>query len=131
MNTKLRNFFDAQVEQVLEELPQQVRDLLEEVPLIVEDFPSHETLEKMRIRRRGGLLGLYTGVPLIHRSVDQSGVPSDVIQIYREGILSQSRNSLGKLDRKRLRRQIRVTILHELGHHHGMTERELRELGYG
>ena len=35
-----------------------------------------------------------------------------------------------KLDEDELRRQIRLTILHELGHHHGLDEKELRELGY-
>ena len=36
----------------------------------------------------------------------------------------------GHLDEEELRRQIRLTVLHELGHHHGMSEKELRKLGY-
>jgi len=131
MNTKLRNLFDAELETVLTEVPQQVRDLLEKVPLVVEDYPSREVMRRTHVRRRSELCGLYTGIPLIRRSVDDWGVPSDVIHLYREGILSLATKSDGTISRTRLRRQIRVTLLHELGHHHGMTERELRELGYG
>jgi predicted Zn-dependent protease with MMP-like domain len=40
-------------------------------------------------------------------------------------------NRRGHVDEAELRRQIRITILHELGHHFGMTEDDLRELGYG
>jgi predicted Zn-dependent protease with MMP-like domain len=36
----------------------------------------------------------------------------------------------GRIDEQELRRQIRITVLHELGHYHGLDERELRELGY-
>jgi predicted Zn-dependent protease with MMP-like domain len=74
---------------------------------------------------------LYTGIPLTQRSIDHSGVPSDVIHIFRQGILSQSRRPGGQVDAGELRRQIRFTILHEYGHHVGLTERDLRELGYG
>jgi predicted Zn-dependent protease with MMP-like domain len=131
MNAKLRQLFDSELETVLAEAPQQVRDLLDKVPLVVEDYPSRAVMRRTRVRRRSALCGLYTGIPLIHRSVEQWGVPSDVIHIYREGILSLSRKRDGAISLPKLRRQIRVTILHELGHHHGMTERELGELGYG
>jgi predicted Zn-dependent protease with MMP-like domain len=128
MNAKTRDLFDAELETVLAEVPQQIRDLLDKVPLVVEDYPSRSVMRRTRVRRRSSLCGLYTGVPLIHRSVEHSGVP---FHIYREGILSLARKRDGGISLARLRRQIRVTILHELGHHHGMTERELRELGYG
>jgi predicted Zn-dependent protease with MMP-like domain len=131
MDEELRALFDQQVEQVLPELPQQVRDFMEEVPLVVEDYPSREVMRRMRIRHRTHLLGLYTGIPLIHRSINHSGTLSDVIHIYRLGILSQSRKRGGGFDEAELRNQIRRTILHEYGHHVGLTERDLRRLGYG
>jgi predicted Zn-dependent protease with MMP-like domain len=85
----------------------------------------------MRVRHRSHLCGLYTGIPLINRSVDHWGTPSDVIHIYRLGILSQSRMRDGRIDEAELRNQIRRTILHEYGHHVGLSERDLRDLGYG
>lgn len=131
MKQEFRELFDEQVEQVLPDLPQQVRDFMDNVPLVVEDYPSDEVMRRMRIRHRSHLLGLYTGIPLIHRSVDQWGAISDTIHIYRLGILSQSRKRDGSIDEAELRNQIRRTILHEYGHHVGLTEADLRRLGYG
>jgi predicted Zn-dependent protease with MMP-like domain len=101
------------------------------VPLVVEDYPSREVMRRMKVRHPSHLCGLYTGIPLIKRSVNDWGVPSDVIHIYRLGILSQARTRDGGVDEAELREQIRKTILHEYGHHVGLTERDLRGLGYG
>lgn len=131
MKPEVRQLFDEHVEAVLAELPQQVREFMNEIPLVVEDHPSREVLRKMRIRHPSHLYGLYTGIPLIKRSVDHWGVPSDVVTIYRLGILSKARQRNGGFDEAELRKQIRRTILHEYGHHVGLTERELRDLGYG
>ena len=131
MKLELRKLFDEQLEQVLPELPQQVQDFMNDVPLVVEDYPSPEIMRRMRVRHRSHLCGLYTGIPLIKRSVDHWGVPSDVIHIYRLGILSQARQGDGGIDDAELRSQIRRTILHEYGHHVGLSERDLRGLGYG
>jgi predicted Zn-dependent protease with MMP-like domain len=128
---ELRTYFDEQLERVLPELPRQVRDFMNDVPLVVEDYPSPEIMRRMRVRHRSSLCGLYTGVPLTQRSINHSGVPSDVIHIYRQGIMSQARRPGGSFDAVELQRQIRFTILHEYGHHVGLTERDLRELGYG
>lgn len=131
MDANLRAVFDPELERVLKDLPDQARKLLDDVPLVVEDYPSRDVMRRTGVRRRSALCGLYTGVPLIHRSIEHSGIPSDVIHIYREGILSQAISRRGEIDAAELRRQIRLTILHELGHHHGLTEKELRDLGYG
>jgi predicted Zn-dependent protease with MMP-like domain len=131
MNDHLRNYFDQQLEEVMAELPAEAKKLFDDVPMVVDDYPSREVLQRTGVRHRAALCGLYTGVPLIHRSVMQSGIPSDVIHIYREGILRQATSRSGEINAEKLRGQIRITILHELGHHHGMTEKELRGLGYG
>jgi predicted Zn-dependent protease with MMP-like domain len=131
MNDHLRTFFDDELERVLAELPAEATKLLDDVPLVVDDYPSREIMQRVGVRHRAALCGLYTGVPLIHRSVGLSGIPSDVIHIYREGILNQSTSRRGEIDSQKLHDQIRITILHELGHHHGLTEKELRALGYG
>jgi predicted Zn-dependent protease with MMP-like domain len=131
ISPEIRRFFDEHVEFVVAELPQQVKDFMEKVPLVVEDYPSEAVMRRMRIRHPSHLYGLYTGVPLTKRSVDQSVVMSDVIHIYRLGILGLARKRDGGMDEAKLRLQIRKTILHEYGHHVGLTERDLRELGYG
>ncbi|MCI0491864.1 MAG: metallopeptidase family protein [Planctomycetes bacterium] len=131
MKPELRELFDQQLEQAMAELPPQLKDLVDKVPLVVEDYPSRYIMRKTRVRHRSDLCGLYTGIPITDRSIDHWGVPSDVVTIYRLGILSQARLPAGRIDLQELRKQIRITILHEYGHHHGLTESELRELGYG
>ena len=131
MDDATRKRFDEILEQVLDELPQWIHDLIDEVPLHVEDYPSREMLDSLNIHRRGQLCGLYTGIPLTDRSVQQSGALPDVVTIFREGVLNAAADYRGRVTDGRLRSEIRITILHELGHHHGLDEDDLRELGYG
>lgn len=131
MDAATRRFFDKHLDEVLAALPDEVHRLFDDVPMIVEDYPSRHVLEEQGIDDRTHLCGLYSGIPLTKRSVLDSGVLSDSILIYREGILAQAIDRRGEVNEAELRRQIRITILHELGHHHGLTEDDLRELGYG
>lgn len=98
--------------------------------MYIEDYPSQKMMRDLGIRYRAGLCGLYTGIPLTQRRVEQSGVLSDVIHIFREGVMGLATDHRGKLDEAELRKQIRITILHELGHHHGLDEDELEAMGY-
>ncbi|MGD9632308.1 MAG: metallopeptidase family protein [Pirellulales bacterium] len=131
MNSELRQIFDNELEAVLADMPARIHELMDEIPLVVEDYPSPQVMRRMRVRHRSQLCGLYTGIPLNKRSINDWGVPSDVIHIYREGILSQATRRDGTISVPRLQKQIHITILHEYGHHHGLTERDLREMGYG
>lgn len=131
MTPKDRQRFDKILDEVLAEVPEAITRLLDEVPMYVEDYPSDDVMRRMNVRHRWQLCGLYTGIPLTQRSVMQSGELSDVVQLYREGIMQQSIDRDGFLDEAELRRQIRITLLHELGHHHGLTEDDLEAMGYG
>jgi predicted Zn-dependent protease with MMP-like domain len=130
MDDEVRRYFDQILDEVMAEMPEAVHRLLKEVTMYVDDYPSREVLRRTHVRHRQDLCGLYTGIPLGQRSVEHSGHLSDAIQIFREGILESATNRRGQVDENELRRQIRITVLHELGHHHGMTEAELHELGY-
>jgi predicted Zn-dependent protease with MMP-like domain len=130
MNAHLREYFDNHLEKVLAVLPSAAVRLLDEVPLVVEDHPAREVMQKLGVRYRGQLCGLYTGIPLNRRSIGHSGILSDVIHLFREGVLGLATDRYGRIYEAELRKQIRITILHELGHHHGLTEEELVELGY-
>lgn len=131
MNPRTRLRFDEQLEWVLARLPPLVHQLIEQVPLHVEDYPSEQMMRRLHVRYIDDLCGLYTGIPLGEKSVMHSGTMPDVVTIFREGILSASADSQGRIRTDRLRRQLRITILHELAHHHGLTEDDLRRLGYG
>lgn len=131
MNPRTRRRFDELFEQVLEELPALVHELIERVPLHVEDYPAEDVLARTGAVHRDHLCGLFTGIPLTDRSIEHSGMLPDVVTVYREGILAVARDGFGRIRTKRLREEIRITILHELAHFHGLDEDELAELGYG
>jgi predicted Zn-dependent protease with MMP-like domain len=131
VNPRARRRFDEQLEWVLQRLPPMVHELIERVPLHVEDYPSEEIIERLGVEYIDDLCGLYTGIPIGEKSVAHSGTLPDVVTIYREGILSAAADARGRISTDRLREQIRITVLHELGHHHGLTEQDLRKLGYG
>ncbi len=131
MDLRTRERFDEQFELVLHAMPPIVHELIERVPLHVEDHASAEMLAELGISHREQLCGLYTGIPLTERSVQHSGTMPDVVTLYREGILASARGAGGRVTTKRLQREMRTTLLHELAHHHGLDEDELRDLGYG
>jgi predicted Zn-dependent protease with MMP-like domain len=131
LDPQTRRRFDDLLEEVLREMPPMVHELIERVPLHVEDYPSPEVMARTGVRHRAQLCGLYTGIPIGEKSVWHSGTMPDVVTIYREGILAAATDPSGRIRRGRLRREIRITLLHELGHHHGLDEDELRKLGYG
>ncbi len=131
MNPRLRRRFDAELEKVLEKLPPLIHQLIEQVPLHVEDYPSDEVLEQTGVEYIDDLCGLYTGIPIGDKSVMHSGTMPDVVTIYREGIMTAATDEEGRITSERLREQIRITVLHELAHHHGLSEEDLQQLGYG
>jgi predicted Zn-dependent protease with MMP-like domain len=130
VDVKLRNLFDSHLEQVLAGMPQRVHDLLAEVPLHVEDYPSQQVLQDLGLSRCANLCGVYTGVPLDQRVTDNDPAMPDVVTIFREGIIQLAAGDEQQLSVEELRKQIRITLLHELGHHHGLSEAELTVLGY-
>ncbi|MEN6448919.1 MAG: metallopeptidase family protein [Thermoguttaceae bacterium] len=131
MIPRTRQRFDEQLEWVLAQMPPMIHELIERVPLHVEDYPSEDVMERMGIEYIDDLCGLYTGIPIGEKSVTHSGTMPDVVTIYREGILTAACDREGRITTRRLREQIRITILHELAHHHGLGEEELRRMGYG
>jgi len=108
-----RNKFEALVEEALIDLPEAFRQRLANVAIIVEDLPPSG------MENRGLLLGLFHGVPRTEKSVFYS-TPPDHIYLYQKSIEAISRSE------EDVRRQIRATLLHEVGHYFGLNEEELR-----
>jgi predicted Zn-dependent protease with MMP-like domain len=131
VDQRTRDRFDRQLERVLAQMPPLVHELLEKIPLHVEDYPSREVMEEKDIVDPADLCGLFTGVALPQKSIEHSGMLPDVVTIYRLGIMAAAQDKFGRVSAEALREQIRVTLLHELAHFHGLGEDELEELGYG
>jgi predicted Zn-dependent protease with MMP-like domain len=117
--------FERIVEEVLAELPESFSRHLENVTIDIEDEPDAPTLEEAEMDEPRELLGFYVGVPLTLRHVDAPAYEGDRILLFQRNIERASRSM------RQIREQIRVTLLHEIGHHFGMDEDELDELGYG
>lgn len=115
--------FSRLVEAALESLPEPFARFLEEVPVEIHDLPKPS--HTRGLPRRGLLLGLYRGRPQTVRSVEHSGVLPDVIYIFQDNIQQVCHTE------DELIEQVRITVLHEIGHHFGMSEEDLKELGYG
>jgi predicted Zn-dependent protease with MMP-like domain len=117
--------FAAVVEQVLQRLPEQFRGAVDETPIEILDRPSSKLLRSLDLEDDELLMGLYTGVPLTERSVEHSGRMPDKILLFQEDI------ELVSDSEKQLKDEIRITLLHEIGHYFGMDEDDLEKLGYG
>lgn len=117
--------FRTLVVEALAEIPQAFHVYLEGVAVDVEPMPGARDLDDTGLDDARDLLGLYQGRPLTERSVeDPVGLP-DRIVIYQGNIQRICRT------RRQIVQQIRTTVLHEVGHHFGMDEEMLDELGYG
>ena len=117
--------FAELVERALADVPPVFEPYLEEVTIEVRDRPTRKQLRSVGLKDDELLLGLYHGRPRDERSVLDSGVMPDVIYIFQEDVEDASD------DEDDLVEQVRITVLHEIGHHFGMDEDMLEELGYG
>jgi predicted Zn-dependent protease with MMP-like domain len=125
-----RKRFDEILEKVLAELPTAAHRILEEVPLVVDDYPSPDVMKEHDVKTPDELCGLHDGIPLTEPEHRHQLEHPDAIRIYRAGIMASATTDAGKISRRELARQIRITILHEVGHHYGLSEEDLKELGY-
>jgi predicted Zn-dependent protease with MMP-like domain len=107
-------------EAILAELQPDLRAEAETVILEIEDRPTPEQIPGPGQT----LLGLYEGVPLVQRHADAVLMQPDRITLFREPLQTLARTEV------ELRRQIRKTLIHELGHFFGFDEDELKRRGW-
>ncbi len=115
--------FTQLANEVFEDLPDEFHRKIENIEIFIDDWPSPEVCLNLKIRREN-LLGLYTGVPIGKRSFFHTFTLPNQIYLYQKNIERICRSHQELAD------QIRRTLLHEIGHHFGMNDRELRSLGY-
>jgi predicted Zn-dependent protease with MMP-like domain len=116
--------FEAVVEEALAELPEPVRRWLSNVAVTVEDLPDAEELLSSEPPHSPSILGIFRGSPLGDKaSMDPwSHFPSS-IALFQRNLERMAR------DEEELRDEIRITLLHEVGHFLGLDEDRLRDLG--
>jgi len=105
--------FDDHVKAALDSLPPHLAAALDNVAIVIEDEHPDDP----------DLFGLYEGIPLPERG-DMAGELPDRITIFRLPLTDEFTNP------RELEQEIRITVLHELGHYFGLDEDRLAELGY-
>lgn len=106
--------FEALVIEELDALPDEMVDGVENLAFVCEDRPADGS----------GILGEYRGVALTERDRYGFGELPDRIVIFREPLLRAC------TDLEELRDEIRITLVHELGHYYGLDDDELHRLGW-
>ena len=105
--------FDDHVKAALDSLPVDIATALDNIVLLIEDEHPDDP----------DLFGLYEGIPLPERG-DMAGELPDRITIFRIPLEEEFP------DPTDLEREIRITVLHEIGHYFGLDEDRLTQLGY-
>ena len=108
-----REQFEDLVGEALDSIPDELARLMDNVVVLVEDLSP----------RGQRLLGLYHGVPLTERGTNYAGMLPDTITIYRIPILRMCATA------EEVVTQVRITVVHEVAHHFGISDERLHELG--
>ena len=103
-------------------VPEKFRNLISNVALIVLDDVPLETRRSMNLPNNQTLLGFYQGIPLPKRGDYYGSVLPDTITLYRIPIIRAA-----ALEGLPVQKVIEDTIWHEVAHHFGLNEREVRK----
>ena len=116
---------DALVVESLRELPAEVQRRLAEWPVVVEPLPHRDMLTAEQPPLSPDLLGLFVGADLMRQSHADLPASPGAIYLFRRNLLRAC------ADRDELKREVRITVQHEVGHLLGLDEDELEEWGLG
>ena len=115
--------FEKLVEEALLDIPQEFKETLKNIAIVIEDEPDTEQRKSVHLRSHMSLFGLFQGVPLTKRANALLAFP-DKITIFKNPI------ERALTTEEQIKEQIRQTVLHEIGHYLGLSEKDLRRLHY-
>jgi len=115
--------FDAAVSAAAATLPEEFQETMENLAVIIEDVPSDEMLRTLE-DPSPGLLGLFVGTPLPEKHLGDIPVAPDAVYLFKRNLERTSES------REELIEEVRITLLHEVGHFLGLDEDQLEESGY-
>jgi predicted Zn-dependent protease with MMP-like domain len=114
---------EALADHALGEIPPELRAMAAGVIIRVEDFPDEATCAEMDLDSPYELLGLYRGTSLTEKSVGDVATDVDMVFLYRRPILDEwceTGERLGDL--------VRNVLIHEIGHHFGLSDAQMEAL---
>ncbi|HQU07564.1 MAG: hypothetical protein B7X04_01285 [Parcubacteria group bacterium 21-54-25] len=107
-------------------VPSRVARRLSNIALLIEDAPTVAIRTEEKLKATETLLGLYRGVPANARGAGYGiGMTApDTITLYRIPVLTRARIEApgGVIDEETVRRIVRETLWHEIGHAFGLSE---------
>ena len=116
--------FARTIERVLAELPEELRAALGTVQIVVQERPSTEQLASVGLDPDEDLFGLFEGLSLKEAPLGSDRTFPDRVILFQEPLARHFPR------RAELEREIRTTLIHELGHYFGFDEEELHERGW-
>ena len=116
--------FEELVVEAVAGLPVFFQEKLENVEILVANWPTPGEMRRVGLPPGNLLLGLYQGIPLTERTSSYNLVPPDTITLYQGPI-----EHVAGPDPKRIRKQVKHTVIHEIAHHFGISDERLHELG--
>src|SRR5689334_19599835 len=119
-----RKVFEKLISDAIRELPEEFRKKLKNVAIIVEDYPSEELIERMDVSPDDTLFGVYEGVPLTERGFFAEPLYPDRILIFQRAIEDECDSP------EQVKKELKITIVHEVAHFFGMDDDYLESIGY-
>ncbi len=116
-----RDDFERLVQSALDELPDEFAERLDNIAVVVKEEPDPADLRELGLDEESDsdeLFGLYVGVPIIDRGSSYTGLP-DCVYIYMGPISRACATS------EEVVREVRDTVIHELGHHFGLSDADM------
>ncbi len=110
-------------EDALAAIPAELREMVRGAAILVEEVADDELATEMGLDSAWELTGLYRGTPLTHKSVLDAPAAPDTILLFREPILLEWIET-----GEDLFRLIRNVVIHEIGHHFGLSDEDIDRL---
>lgn len=116
--------FEAVARRAIAGLPKEFQPYVADCMLCIEPYASDELLDEMEVPEDEDIYGLYEGAALTERRHDDFPQMPPRIILYYEPLMADCETEA------ELVREIQLTVVHEVGHHFGLDERRLEELGF-
>lgn len=117
-----REKFEQLVDLGIAEIPEKIRQKMENVEIVIEDEPTSVQLEELKLSGRASLFGLYQGVPQSKRGGFYANVLPDKITLFQKTFETHCQTP------EEIKERVKRTVWHEIAHHFGFSEKEVREL---
>jgi len=116
-----RRKFEKIVKSGIKAIPERFLQKLNNMAIVIGDEPTPAQKKKLNLRSNWTLFGLYEGVPQLSRGANYSAVLPDKITIFQKPIEAAAR------DEENIKEIVKNTVWHEIAHHFGMNEVQVRQ----